>query len=74
MMLRRLLVIALPLVAVVAGGCSSGDSAPPPEAAKTLTDAQFEESIKNAPPAAQARAREEREKAKGMENIGKRDK
>ncbi len=74
MMSRKLLAIALPLLVIVAGGCSSGDSAPPPAAAQTLTDAQFEESIKNAPPAAQARAREEREKAKGMENIGKRDK
>lgn len=55
-------------------GCAAEDAAPPPEAAKTVTDEEFEKSIANAPPEAQKRAREERAKSKGLENIGKRDK
>lgn len=71
-LLALILLVSIPFSALV--GCGSADSAPAPEAAKTVTDDEFEKSIASAPPEAQKRAREEREKAKGLENIGKRDK
>ena len=74
--MTRLLALLLLIssFALALTGCGSEDSAPKPEAAKVLTDDEFEKSIANAPPQAQQRAREERKKAAGLENIGKRDK
>ena len=71
---RLLALLLFSILTIGLVGCGSPDSAPAPEAAKVITEDEFEKSIANAPPEAQKRAREERAKSKGLENIGKRDK
>lgn len=62
--------IAMTACALMSAGCGSPDNSPPPEVSKPVTDAQFEESIKGAPPAAQEQARKERAKGEYLSGQG----